>query len=139
MRETVLDARKPEDHELDHTAHDPAASSSFGLTVPQLPLLDDDGDQVLDTLQESGEADATLDNGEDGRLTPSTPGVGEGGEETSSDARAEETVNDTVEYPSDYGGRLEHQRHLLRLPQVCLGSLGVSQHAKADGKPHCSN
>ena len=49
----------------------------------QLPLLDDVGDRVLDTLQESGEADATLDYGEDGCPIPSTTGAGEGGEETS--------------------------------------------------------
>ena len=44
------DKKKPKDHELDDTAHDPSASSSSGPTVPQLPLLDDDGDRVLDTL-----------------------------------------------------------------------------------------
>ena len=102
MREKVLDVKTPKDHELDHTVHDPAASSSSGPTVPQLPLLDDVGDRVLDTLQKSGETDATLDYGEDGRPIPSTTGAGEGGEETSGDARTEKTVNDTVEYPSDY-------------------------------------
>ena len=70
MREKVLDAKKPKDHELDHTAHDPAASSSSGPTVPQLPLLDVDGYLALDVLQESGEADASLDYGEDGRPIP---------------------------------------------------------------------
>ena len=51
---------------------------------------------------ESGAASATLDHGEGGHSIQSTTGAGEGGEETSGDARAEETVNDTVEYLLDY-------------------------------------
>ena len=102
MREKLLDAKTPKDHELDYIVHDPAANSSSGPTVPQLPLLDDDGDQVLDAPQESGEADAIHDNGEYGRPIPSTTGAGGGGEETSGDVMAEETVNDAVKYPLDY-------------------------------------
>lgn len=139
MREKLPDAKTPKDHELDYIVHDPAASSSSGPTVPQLPLLDVDGYRVLDVLQESGEADATLDYGEDGRPIPLPTGAGEGGEETSGDARREITVNDTVEYPSNY----EEYRNINDIFYDCLRFLsvvrGVSQHAKANGKPHWSN
>lgn len=151
MREKVAEVRKLKDNEQYHLEHDPTAGSSSGLVVSQLPLLDEEGDHVLDAPQASGDAYATFEYGQNGLPTPTATEDVAGDEYDSGDAQADETVNhrsNAEEYGSmndvfddcsrslsavKASGSMQNQSECRTvLTETCSGGMPILKHACGD-------